>query len=60
MINFKVAKIGYWGTHGADTLQHQKDNLEDSDLQKILSGISEACSDLNNFRRNEGKSLHMS
>ena len=41
-----------------DTIHHQKDNLEDSDLQKILSGISEACSDLNNFRRNEGKSLH--
>ena len=41
-----------------DTIHHQKDNLEDSDLQKILLGISEACSDLNNFRRNEGKSLH--
>ena len=41
-----------------DTIQHQKDSLDDNDLQKILSGISEACSDLNNFRRNEGESLH--
>ena len=41
-----------------DTIYHQKDSLDDNDLQKILSGISEACSDLNNFRRNEGESLH--